>query len=80
MRGLFVNGRGVRAGEVLMCTTTRRMRRATPEGTRQKMALRRVMHGVRELTQRLAQAKSPDEVEGLASKLVNLRSVERALR
>jgi len=63
-----------------MCTTMRRMYRATPMGMRRKLTLRRVMHGIRELTQRLTQAKSPDEVEGLMSKLVKLRSVERALR
>lgn len=63
-----------------MCTTMRRMRRATPEGMRRKLTRRRVMHGIRELTQRLVQAKSPDEVEGMMSKLVYLRSVERALR
>ena len=63
-----------------MCTTMRRIRRATPVGMRRKMALRRVMHDIHELTQRLTQAKSPDEVEGLMTKLVNLRSVERALR
>ena len=63
-----------------MCTTMRRIRRATPEGTRRKMVLRRVMHSIREFTKRLARTKSPDELEGLMSKLVNLRSVERALR
>jgi len=57
-----------------MCTTMRRIRRATPEGTRRKMTLRKVTRSIHRLTRRLVQA------EGMMSELVNLRSVERALR